>query len=115
MTPGANSGARDIGIQNAIWNLLDTTGAHNTQGDWQLWMSNAAASGGLNNFKVFTTADVAGASGSSRYLTGGQEMIAIGGGPTSNAPEPQSSVMLGIGGLMIGVGLVRRHRGAQKV
>jgi len=113
LTPGSNYSSRNLGIQNAIWDLLDTTGAHNTQGDWQTWLSNAAKSGGLSNFTVFTTTDVASASGTGRYTIGAQEMITIGGTsvvppPTSATPEPQSAVMLGIGGLMIGLGLVRR-------
>ena len=114
---GANGGAKDIGIQNAIWDLLDTTGAHNTQGDWQTWLNNAAKSGGLGGFTVYTTSNVANATGAARYTTGAQEMISIGGvycpPPPTATPEPQSAALLGIGGLMIGLGLVRRRNDAK--
>jgi len=110
LTPGANSGARDIGIQNAIWDLLDATAMQNTQGDWQIWMNAAAASGGLSNFRIFTTTDVAGITGRNRYFIGGQEMIGLLDplAPLAQVPEPQSMVMLILGGLVIG--LLRRGR-----
>lgn len=111
LTPGANNNAKDIGIQSAIWNLLDVTGQHNTQGDWQTWMNNAATSGGSSNFQIFTTTDVASASGNNRYNIGGQEMIVIGGTPNiSQTPEPQSAVMIGLGGLLIGLGVIKRRK-----
>jgi len=114
LTPGANGGAKDIGIQNAIWDLLDATGQHETQGDYANWLNNAAKSGGLSNYMVYTTSNVASATGSTRYTTGGQEMISIGSScpPVSPTPEPGSVVMLSIGGLMIGLGLMRRNNKA---
>lgn len=109
--PGANGNSRDIGIQSAIWNILDASGERHTQGDWQTWMTNAANSGGASNFRIITTTDVAGQSGSGRYHTGGQEMITLGGVPTiSQTPEPQSAVMLGLGGLLIAAGVIRRRK-----
>jgi hypothetical protein len=91
--------------------MLDVTGQHNTQGDWQTWMNNAANSGGSSNFQILTTTDVASATGNSRYKVGGQEMIVIGGTPNiSQTPEPQSAVMMGLGGLLIGLGVIKRRK-----
>lgn len=120
LTPGAGNSAKNVGVQNAIWNILDTTGAQHTNGDWSTWMNNAAANvgaarGQAGAIKIFTSTSVASATGATRYAIGAQEMISLGAVVNNSVPEPQSAVLIGFGGLLIGLGTIRRRKKASTV
>ena len=106
-------GARDVGIQNAIWTLLDVAGAIHNAGDQGTWLNNAATwrltstPGQIfdveSRIKIFSSTDIAGVGGDARYVTGRQEMINI-----EHAPEPSSVILLGT--VMTIVGFVGRRK-----
>jgi hypothetical protein len=109
--PGQNTGNRDVGIQNAIWTLLDVDGSIHSHGDESLWLSNAETweagqtanqlAALASHVVVYTSSNVAGVTGSGRYTTGVQEMIGV-------VPEPTTFLLLG-GGLSA-LGLIRRRK-----
>lgn len=112
---GAETQSRDVGIQNAIWTLLDASGGSNTRGDQAAWLAAAATwrsdldITALNDFAnrivVYTSSSLAGASIPARYETGNQEFLRV--LPTSNVPEP-GALALACSALIL-LGLCRRR------
>lgn len=105
----------DDQIQNAIWTLLDATGAtytanggigtYITQAEsWINAESPTALAAFENNVVIYTNVNVAGVSDQSgRYTTPTQEMI----GFVNPTPEPATLAMLGAG--LLGIGLFRKR------
>jgi hypothetical protein len=112
--PGQNLGSRDIGIQNAIWTLLDVDGSIHSHGDESQWLSSAETweshqttnqlAAFASHVVIFTSENVAQAYGAGRYTTGVQEMIGV----TNAVPEPMTFFLLG-GGLSA-LGVIRRRK-----
>ncbi len=110
-TLNANTGNKDIGIQNAIWDLLNVKGGSPQTGDVNIWLNNAVAwemgqtmpqlNAFAANVRVYTSIDVAGISGDARYTTGKQEFVSV-------VPEPAAFLLMG-GGLL-GIGIIARRR-----
>lgn len=116
-TPGAGSGARDLGIQNAIWNLLDTNNVNNTDGAVGTWLNNAtvweagqtaaALTAFASQVRIYTSTNVSPNSDlnnnhtGNRYTVGKQEMINV-------VPEP--GVMMLVGSGLVTLGLLRRRK-----
>jgi hypothetical protein len=118
-------GSRDIGIQNAIWSMLDVAGANHTAGDESTWLQNAtfweshATSEQIatmaSEITILTSNSVAHLTGDNRYSNGKQEMITIGQpkelvplAQITETPEPSSAILLGT--ILLGVALVWRRR-----
>ena len=111
--PGQNLGNTDIGIQNAIWTLLDVDGSIHNHGDESLWLSNAKTweagqtatqlAAFANQVVIYTSSNVADLTGAARYTTGVQEMIGF-----TAAPEPSALALLGSG--LMALGLLRRRK-----
>jgi hypothetical protein len=112
----ANTGSKDIGIQNAIWNILNTNDVNHTDGDVVTWENNAVvwASGLTAGEKKAFAADILIYSSTvispnsdlnnndsnNRYVVGQQEMMQV-------VPEPAVLAMVGSG--LIALGLLRRR------
>lgn len=114
LNPNAVGSDRNVGIQDAIWNLLDATGQQHMHGDWATWMNSAvanlpAAQSLASQIRIYTTASVGATAGSTRYSLGNQEMIGF-VTADSPVPEPRSAALLLIGGAMIGAGVWRKRR-----
>jgi hypothetical protein len=112
-------GAQDIGIQNAIWTLLDVNDAKFTSGDVDYWLQQAvnfmnnnptAFTSLASEIQIYTSTNVATATGSARYSTGEQEMITVLDPSPSpavlGAPEPAMFALVGIG--LVALGAARR-------
>jgi len=103
----------NMGIQDAIWTLLNTgnyTQFSNSYESAELaaaiaWANAAIADGTFNSFadevEVFSSTNISGASTPGRYTTGVQEMIAV-------IPEPMTLALAGIG--LLSIGLFRRRK-----
>lgn len=116
MNAGANTGDRDLGIQSAIWNILDTNNSNYVTGDVVTWENNAVLweqtqtqaqlLAFMAGVTIYTSVDVAGNHDlnnndtNNRYSIGPQEIIAT-------TPEPGMLVLVG-GGLAF-LGLLRRR------
>jgi hypothetical protein len=102
----------DIGIQHAIWDLLNVEGGSSQTGDTNLWLNNAVAwedgqtlpqlVAFADTVKIYTSTDVAsidwdnfgtGPGLYDRYRTGKQEQIGV--VPPSAVPEPASIIVFG--------------------
>ncbi|HJT89207.1 MAG TPA: PEP-CTERM sorting domain-containing protein [Bryobacteraceae bacterium] len=93
----------NLGIQAAIWAILDPTGSNfapptiSPQGDLTTWLDNAATwlnggepnSGFLANFRIVSDASIAGLSDPTRLNTGVQEFLTV-------VPEPGFFPLLAI-------------------
>jgi hypothetical protein len=101
---------QNLGIQNAIWTLLDTGSDSAFASSYEAtWLGNALSwatsegSAGLQNYahdvEVFTSTSVSSTPIPGRYTTGQQEMITV-------IPEPAATALVGIG--LIALGLLRR-------
>lgn len=109
---GANTGSKDVGIQNAIWNILDT-GATHANGDYTTWENNAAnwlktvGGSGLANFAQTVLIYTPSSGG-----TPAQEMIGFTSSapPASIAPEPTSAALVAIGIALAGLGQLRKRK-----
>ena len=126
-SPGANTGALDVGIQNAIWTLLDVDGASFTTGNVGaelaaainfMTMNPAAFAQFATHVEILTSNYTTPANGDvgagtdlnlndagSRYSIGRQEMITV-----LAAPEPAVFLLVGCGLVLIGVIFRRRPR-----
>jgi hypothetical protein len=115
----------DAEIQNAIWTLLDATNAvYNTCpsgiststcsagvsteiADAQTWFNAEVTAGTLASFEstvvIYSPTAIVGLADPARYTAGNQEMI----GFTSNAPEPATLAMLGLG--LVAIGLIKKR------
>jgi hypothetical protein len=116
LSVNANTGSKDIGIQNAIWNILNTNDVNHTDGDVTTWENNAVvwASGITTAQKNAFAADILIYSSivispdsdlnnndsNNRYVVGQQEMMQV-------TPEPTVLAMVGSG--LIALALVRRR------
>ena len=109
----------DDQIQNAIWTLLDATGATYTNNggigtyitqaeSWINAESPSALMAFENNVVIYSNVNIAGVSDlNGRYNTATQEMI----GFANPTPEPATLAMLGAG--LLGIGLFRKRMKAQ--
>lgn len=104
----------DDQIQNAIWTLLDATGATYTNNGGigtfitqaEAWLnaeSPAALTAFENTVVIYSDVKLASESDPARYSGTAQEMI----GFTTTTPEPATFAMLGLG--LVTVGLVRKR------
>lgn len=120
---GANTGDLDVGIQNAIWTLLDVSGRTFTSGDVDQELQAAVnfmdtnPTGFANlatEVVIYSSTDIAGnndlniGAPPDRYEIGQQEMISVN---SVNAPEPAVFAMVGLGLLLMGK--IRRRRAVQ--
>lgn len=108
--------SRDIGIQNAIWNLLDTNSVNHMDGDVVTWEDNAVIwestqsksqlMAFMTGVTVYTSTDVAGDSdlnnndSGNRYSIGKQELVTV-------SPEP--GMLIPVAGGLAMLGLLRRR------
>ena len=112
----STSDADNLGVQTAIWNLLNVTGSGvapllGNESTWinaaKTWLFNPANTANVNLIKgelrIYTDVKVAGLSTPERYgpSNGSQEFIGL-------VPEPSTYLMLGTG--MALLGLVGRRR-----
>jgi hypothetical protein len=107
-----NGAANNTQIQNAIWTLLDATGAtYGSTGTYinqaETWISGQMAANTLSAFEsgvvIYSDTRIASQSDPARYSGTTQEMIGF-----TNAPEPATLAMLGMG--LIGIGLLHKKR-----
>ncbi len=113
LSSGANTGSKDIGIQNAIWDILNVTGPQQVDGAYSTWINNAvnwkagASSQQIatlsSEIRIYTSSDVASLGLPGRYSTGRQEFMNL-------VPEPGSIALASIGLSLIGAGALRRRR-----
>jgi hypothetical protein len=111
-SPGANTGAVDVGIQNAIWTLLDVDNRSFTTGDVDQELqaavnfmdTNPTGFANLaNEVEIFSSTSIAGdnnlnyGTDGDRYQVGQQEMISV------NAPEPAVFALVGCGLVLMGM------------
>jgi hypothetical protein len=111
--------ALDIGIQEAIWTLLDVDGTSFADGDVDAELAaavhfmhgNSAAFALLGSeIEIFTATVIGGntnldlASGGNRYSVGQQELLTV----ESSVPEPAVFVLVGCG--LVALGVIRRRR-----
>jgi hypothetical protein len=108
-----NNAANNTQIQNAIWTLMDATGAtYGSTGTYinqaETWITSEMASNSLTAFEsgivIYSDTRLAPESDPARYSGTAQEMI----GFTTNAPEPATLAMLGMG--LIAIGLLHKKR-----
>jgi hypothetical protein len=126
-SPGADTGALDVGIQNAIWTLLDVDGVSFTTGNVDAELAAAVNFMTMNpvafaqlgtQVEIFTSNYTTPGNGDigadtdlnlndagNRYSIGKQEMITV-----IATPEPAVFVLVGCGLVLIGVVFRRRSR-----
>lgn len=112
------TGSQDIGIQNAIWTLLDVNGAKFTSGSVEYWLQQAVDFMNdepaeftelASEIRIYTSTDVASDTllnpneCNNRYSVGEQEMITV---MTSPTPEPRVFALVGIG--LVALGALRK-------
>lgn len=120
LSPGANTGAQDVGIQNAIWDLLDATGATHNTATSGTWLANAvswetteaenpaALLAFQNSVTIITASNIADASIPGRYTVDNstdQEMMMV-----STVPETESLTLVSLGGTLLFLGSLRRRK-----
>jgi len=104
----------DDQIQNAIWSLLDATGATYTANGgvgnyitnaetWIQGLSNTQLTAFENTVVIYSDTNIAPESDPTRYTGTKQEMI----GFVTSTPEPASLAMLGAG--LVAIGLLRKR------
>jgi hypothetical protein len=105
----------DDQIQNAIWTLLDATGATYTSNGGvgayitqaESWIGAEITAGTLTAFEntvvIYSDTNIAGESDPARYTGTRQEMI----GFNSSTPEPATVAMLGLG--LVAIGMFRKR------
>lgn len=116
----ANTSTRNVGIQDAIWNILEVTGnaaapQHGAYTTWETnalnWISTASASTISNlqaQTRIYTDVAIASNNTATRYTTPEQEFLRV-------VPEPGTFVMLGGGLLLIGLARPKFFKGLKGI